>query len=104
MLRASADHNDVTVDLAGIRDATIDSGVPHGHALIALTDAVVLRDVDERQIAFGALVGAVGEQAAVRAAAVAGNFEMMNRLLDGIGVGAPPGAAPIAAEIGVSVW
>ena len=103
MLRASADHNQVVVDLGAIRDPTIDSGLPAGHELLALTDAAVLRDADEREVAFAGLRGAVGERAAVRAAAVVGNFEMMNRLLDGIGVGAPPGSDAIAADIGVTL-
>lgn len=103
MLRASAQTTDLALNLEGIRDPTIDSGVPAGHALLALTDAAVLRDGAERDIAFAELVEEASEPAAVRAAAVAGNFEMMNRLLDGIGVGAPSGSGEIAAELGITL-
>ena len=103
MIRASAQTTNVAVDLAGLRDSTADSGVPAGRQLLQLTDAAVLRDPYERDVALAELVAVVGAAGAVRAAAVAGNFEMMNRLLDGIGVGAPPGSDEIAAEIGITL-
>jgi hypothetical protein len=89
------------MDLAAINDVTRDPLLPAGRELRDLTDAAVLRDPHERDIALPALVAAAGEPGAVRAAAVAGNFEMMNRLLDGIGVG-PGGMASIAVELGVT--
>ncbi len=105
MLRASADATDQPVVLAAIRDESIDPGpgVRAGRELRNLTDAIVLRDNDERPTAFAELVDAVGPAGAVRAAAVVGNFEMMNRLMDGIGVGAGPEMATIAADIGVTL-
>lgn len=101
MLRASVQHTGRPVDLSAISDVTRDPLLPAGRELRDLTDAAVLRDPYERNLALPALVDEAGEAAAVRAAAVAGNFEMMNRLLDGIGVG-PGGMASIAGELGVT--
>jgi hypothetical protein len=89
------------MDLRSIADVTCDPLLPAGPELRDLTDSAVLRDPYERDVALPALVAVAGEPAAVRAAAVAGNFEMMNRLLDGIGVG-PGGMASIAGELGVT--
>lgn len=89
------------MDMLAISNVTRDPLLPAGSELRDLTDAAVLRDPYERDLALPALVAAAGEPAAARAAAVAGNFEMMNRLLDGIGVG-PGGMASIAGELGVT--
>ena len=91
MLRASVEATGQPVDLRSIGDFTVDPLLPAGTALRALADAVVLRDKFERDVAIEALAAAAGEHGAVRAAAVIANFEMMNRLVDGIGL--PPGDA-----------
>ncbi len=101
MLRASVRRSGQPVDLTAISNITRDPLLPAGRELRDLTDAAVLRDPFERDVALPALVAAAGEPAAVRAAAVAGNFEMMNRLLDGIGVG-PGDMASIADDLGVT--
>ena len=100
MLRASSQHQGLSLDLRAISDPTRDSGVPFGSELLAAADAAVLRDDHEIGQARDELVRAMGPAAAVRAFAVAGNFEMMNRLLDGQGV--LPGVAgrSIGDEIG----
>lgn len=101
MLRASAETTDQDLDLRGVTDPMVDPLIAHGCELRALTDAAVLRDPYERDIALDALVEAAGEAAARRAAATAGNFEMMNRLLDGIGVGPRDQMATIAPALGL---
>jgi hypothetical protein len=101
MLRASADANDETVDMLGVGHPTVDSGVPGDAELTALTDAVVLRDHDELPTAVERAVGRLGAPATVRAIAVAGNFEMMNRLLDATGVGPTTSMRPVGDLIGV---
>lgn len=101
MLRASVRRSGRPVDLTAIADVTRDPLLPAGRELRDLTDAAVLRDPYERDVALPALVRAAGEPAALRAAAVAGNFEMMNRLLDGIGV-SPGDMASIAGDLGVT--
>ncbi|MEZ5167553.1 MAG: hypothetical protein R2695_14065 [Acidimicrobiales bacterium] len=80
-----------------------DAGVEHGAALIAFTDAVVLADEYELPIARDALVERMGVAATHRAALVAGNFSMMNRVLDAIGAPVDPGFAPLATEMGLVI-
>jgi len=75
--------------------------VPAGAQLIAFADAAVLRDPDEMPAARQALLDSAGPDAVVRAAAVAGNFEMMNRLLDAVGVVVPQRMAVLADELGL---
>lgn len=101
MLRASAEANDDTVDMRGVGNGSIDSGVAGDGVLTALTDAAVLRDAVELEISRARCVERLGETTTVRALAVAGNFEMMNRLLDAIGVGPPQRLFGIGDEIGV---
>lgn len=63
----------------------------------------MLGDHHEIDEARANLVRVAGTAAAVRAFATAGNFQMMNRLLDGLGVGPHERFLPLAAEIGVTV-
>jgi hypothetical protein len=97
----SSERNDETIDMASIGHAAIDSGIPGGAQLTALTDAAVLRDADEMSTARDAAIRVLGAPATMRALAVAGNFEMMNRLLDAIGVGPSPQMTAIGDQIGV---
>ena len=87
--------------MKGIGHVTIDSLVRGDRVLGALTDAAVLRDADEMEVARSRAIAELGEPTTVRALAVAGNFEMMNRLLDAIGVGPPKGMRGLGDEIGV---
>ena len=97
----SSEHNNETIDMHGISSAAIDSGLPSSAQLSALTDAAVLRDEEEMLTARNAAIEALGAPATMRALAVASNFEMMNRLLDAIGVGPPAQMAAIGDQIGV---
>ena len=101
MLRASSQATDTRSDLRGVTDVTVDPLVPAGRELIAFTDAAVLHDTAEIAPAREALIAAAGSAAAARAATVAGNFAMMNRLLDGIGVGPHPSMLTIGDDLGV---
>ena len=101
MLRWSVSTTQGDLDLTGIADPMIDPLVPAGRELLALTDAIVLRDEAERDAALDALIPLVGTAGAVRAAAVVGNFEMMNRNLDGMGIGPSDASAAIAPDLGV---
>ena len=101
MLRASSQATDAALDLRGVVDVTVDPLVVAGRELIAFTDAAVLHDTDEIEAAREALIAVAGNDAAARAASVAGNFSMMNRLLDGIGVGPHPSMLPIGDELGI---
>ena len=85
MLRASAEHVGTPFEPRGVIHDDVDPLVEAGRELRAFTTALVNRtgDLDgTRQV----LIDAIGEAGTVRAAAVAGNFEMMNRVVDGTGV------------------
>ena len=103
MLRASADANNETVDMRGVGHVAVDSGVPGDVELTALTDAVVLRDPDELDIARSRAVERLGATSTVRAIAVAANFEMMIRLLDAAGVGPTAAMRPVGDLIGIAL-
>lgn len=101
MLRASARHHDVDLDLFGVGNEQVDVGLPGGRVLSALTEAAVLRDSDEMARARAQAIDVLGAGATARAIQVAGNFEMMNRLLDAVGVGPPDGLLAMGDAIGV---
>lgn len=103
MLRASAEKTQRAVDICGIVDLSVDLRLTAGPELLAFTDAAVLRDDDEIGEARTALGAVVGDAGVVRAAAVAGNFEMMNRLLDAIGTKVHPSALSLADHLGLIV-
>lgn len=103
MLRASSDHTSRPADLRAVVDPMRDSLLPAGSALLAFTDAAVLRDREEIAVARRALLEVAGPEAVVRAAACAGNFQMMNRLLDAIGVKVRRQGMELAAELGLTV-
>ncbi len=101
MLRASSDRTGRPSDVRAVVDPMRDPLVPAGAQLLAFVDAAVLRDPDEMPTARAALLDAAGPDAVVRAAAVAGNFDMMNRLLDATGVVVPKRMAIVADELGL---
>lgn len=103
MLRASAEHTDRRHDLRGVVDPMADSLLPAGSELSAFADAAVLRDPLEMPAARTALIAVAGEAAVMRAAAVAGDFQMMNRLLDAVGVQVDRGGMALADELGLIV-
>ncbi len=100
MLRASSQNLGRAADLSALSDASVEPVTPGGRRLMAFADAVVLADDLELPTACERLVAAVGAAGTVRAAAIAANFQMMNRMLDAIGVDYG-GSADLAADIGV---
>ncbi|MGF1599188.1 MAG: hypothetical protein ACFCVK_20115 [Acidimicrobiales bacterium] len=103
MLRASSNHTDRPVDLRAIVDVTLDPALPAGRELLAFTDAAVLGDAEEMPGARRALLDTAGPAAVIRAAAVAGNFQMMNRLLHVLGVRVRRSGMALADDLGVQV-
>lgn len=101
MLGASARHHGENLDLLGVGNEHIDVGLPGGRVLSALTESAVLRDSDEMDLARTQAIDALGAATTARAVQVAGNFEMMNRLLDAVGVGPPDGLLSVGDVIGV---
>jgi len=86
MLSWSAETTNRTVDLEAIASDDVSPGLPGGEELLAFTSATVSREPDRIVTTRDTLVAAVGPAAMVDAAAVIGNFEMMNRIADGVGM------------------
>ncbi len=98
MLRASAQQTGRPYDLSAIAHPDRDTQLPAGSALLDFVTAVIHRTGD-LPAARARLVATVGAAGAVRAAAVAANFQMMNRLVDATGVPIGPSLREIAAEL-----
>lgn len=80
-------------------DPSLDVGVPGGLSLIGLVDAYLLGDDGDREPARKRLTDELGDEGLVDAAAVFGNFEMMNRVAEGTGISVPPQAVEREAEM-----
>ena len=102
MLRASTEAHHERLDLRGVVDPDVDPLVPNGRALVRFATALVAGDDSDLAEVRGALAAEVGAAGAARAAAVAGNFQMMNRLVDASGVPIGRGVEEIAAALGVT--
>jgi hypothetical protein len=103
MLRVSGRQTDRPIDLRAVIDPACGSGLDAGHLLLAFAEAAVSRDHQAITDTRAALLEAVGEAATVRAAAVTGTFEMMNRLLDAVGVRLRGHGLRLAEELGLDV-
>ena len=101
MLRASARHHHEDINLLGVGRPNVDVGLPGSRVLSALVEATVLRDGDEMERVRTQAIEVLGSGATARAVQVTGNFEMMNRLLDAVGVDPPDGMLAIGDAIGV---
>jgi hypothetical protein len=101
MLRASAHQTGRQVELSAIVHPDRDSVLPAGRQLLEFVTALILGSDDDLSEARGRLVASVGDGGVVRTAAVAGTFQMMNRLVDATGV--PIGATMklIADDLGL---
>lgn len=102
LLRASGESQGDTPDLRAVNEgADAAGGVSAGRALLAFTDALIRpHEGDDLSRARAELVRAVGEAGLVDAAAVAGNFERMNRIADSIGIpmDGPTGAVTLDVQ------
>ncbi len=104
MLRWSSETTGRSLDISAIADEARDPLIEGGRALREFVDATLdrSRSADDAR---EDVVRALGAAAGVRAAGVIGNFEMMNRLADGIGV--PVGRArqqqeaPLLRQLGL---
>lgn len=100
MLRESASAIGSEVDLGRLAtDGNV--GVEADHEIVAFTDALIDRNEDALFHNRRRLADAVSPVSAAKVAAVVGNFQMMNRILDATGVPTPPSVAALAKEIGV---
>lgn len=84
MLSWSSEINQTEVDLRAITEPALDPLIPGGAALLRFVDAVLGRTgIAPAAKTLGANLGSAG---LVDAAAVIGNFQMMNRVADGTGM------------------
>ena len=84
------------------------SGVPHERELLALAEAVVEGGERELASARAAALAALGPEGFVAAAAVAGQFECMDRIADATGTPLDPPLAALSAgmraELGLDAF
>jgi hypothetical protein len=103
MLSWSVAATNQQIDLLPIADGRGDPLLPGGTELIAFVNATL--SGAGTSAARAAVAKALGERAAVDAAAVIGNFEMMNRIADGVGMPVGPGTrkrmAGVVAKLGL---
>ena len=98
MLSSSAQQTGRTVDVRGVGDPSVDPLLEGGAALAALGRAARGADPDPTPVR--RVAEALGPEVASDAAAVAANFEIMNRVVDGVGLPFGRGRArQMAAEI-----
>ena len=87
LLRAGGEMVGKTLDVRAVTAGDgVPSGVEHERELIRFAEAVVAGSPDEIATTRDALRAAVGDAAAVDAAAVVGNFQRMVRIADGTGI------------------
>jgi hypothetical protein len=97
MLRWSAQSTGRDIDLAALARPGAPVAVPGGTELVALGRAAVGTAVDASPT--NAVAEAIGDRPAVRAAAVAGAFELYNRIVDGTGLPVPSARRETHADI-----
>jgi hypothetical protein len=85
MLRASCKASDIDIDMRVVVDPAHGCGVANYRELIDFTDALVQADTRALEEARDRLRVVAGDAGVVRAAAIVGNFQMMNRALDTLG-------------------
>ncbi len=84
------------MDISAVVNSALDSGVPLGREILAYVDAAVLADRQELPPARAELFEKAGAAVVTAVASVSANFEMMNRILDAVGV-------PIGGEIALEI-
>lgn len=89
MLSSSAIAYDYELNIAAIRDPSIPTGVPGGTELLHFVDALIARTTNDVARAQAAIIDQLNPESLVDAAAVFGNFEMMNRVAEGSGIAVP---------------
>ena len=101
MLRASTQTMGVEIDLRSVGDRERDPGRADAVALLRFADALVGR-TEDLDSARAQVIDILGPEAVAPAAASAGNFEMMNRLVDGVGVAVPASMHAMGPDLGLS--
>ena len=86
MLRASAQVTTTPLEPRAITDRSLDPLLPHGVALLDFVDALLVGAEADLTRARDKLLEEMGPASLVDAAAVVGNFQMMNRVADATGM------------------
>ncbi len=86
MLRASAQVTTTPLEPRAITDRSLDPLLPHGIALLDFVDALLVGSEADLIRAREKLLEDMGSASLVDAAAVVGNFQMMNRVADATGM------------------
>ena len=74
------------MNVGALADPTVESGVPHGRALLEFASAAVGHDDAHLARTREALQAEMGDAGVADAGAVASNFERMVRIADSIGI------------------
>ena len=97
MLSWSVEATNQEVELLPIATGSGDPVLPGGAELVEFVNAALTGE--EVATARDAVISALGEAATVDAASVAGNFEMMNRIADGVGMPVGAGTRKRMADV-----
>ena len=99
MLRASAISFGYDLNITGLVDPDVAIGVHGGDALLRFVETVLGRSETSLGDVHESIVSDLGPEALVDAAAVLGNFEMMNRVAEGSGIPIPQQAIEYEADM-----
>jgi hypothetical protein len=86
MLSWSSSETSRDIDLLAVTNDDRDPGLAGGRRLLAFATAILTGEPSDVAAARDAVAAALGPEAVVDAAAVVGNFEMMNRIADAVGM------------------
>ncbi len=93
LLRGGGKSEGSKVDLKGVTDKSVDSGILHGAALISFAEAVLERDDAALGSARDRVLQNLGPAGLSDTAAIVATFQQMVRIADGTGI---PLDAPVA--------
>ena len=99
MLRVSNEALNLGIDITAVATG-VAPAVPFGAELTALATALTTKTSAEPVVERSALIEAAGPEEAERAIGVCATFQMMNRLLDGVGAPVRSSLHGIAADLG----
>ena len=97
MLSWSAETTGREVNIEAVADASVDSGIEGGPALRDIALAAAGNETDSSSVEDAA--AALGPEAAVDAAAVAAGFEVLNRIVDAVGLPVGKGEQKRMAQV-----
>ena len=103
MLRESCESAGIELDIRVVADSDTECGIAHYRPLLAFADALLARDLSRLDSARNQLRAVMDDDGVARAAAVTGNFQMMNRALDTLGAQLGKSLSPGIIEMAESL-